>query len=68
LIEGYLSKVSLRVSAMDVAAAAAAAAAFGATINAAGRRGNRDSLGDLAYVGFCFSVSGGGLVIFVSQT
>lgn len=53
---------------MDVAAAAAAAAAFGATINAAGRRGNRDSLGDLAYVGFCFSVSGGGLVIFVSQT
>jgi len=47
LIEGYLSKVSLRVSAMDVAAAAAA---FGAIINAAGRRGNRDSLGGRAKV------------------
>jgi len=63
LIEGYLSKVSLRVSAMDVAVAAvavaAAVAAAGAIINAAGRSGNRDSLGEksLAYVGFfCFSV------------
>jgi len=56
LIEGYLSKVSLRVSAMDVAVAAVAvaAAAAGAIINAAGRSGNRDSLGEksLAYVGF----------------
>lgn len=35
------------MSAMDVAAAAAA---FGAIINAAGRRGNRDSLGGRAKV------------------
>lgn len=33
-----------------VVAAAAAAAAFGAIINAAGRRGNRDSLGGRAKV------------------